>query len=229
MYPDLDTLLAASVSDELLGLEREAQESLYAQAIAAIERHCRQRFTSEGDGSEGPVTRYFDGTGSSTLYFDRRLSSLDSLTMNGSALDPAAYNFGPARNRLSWQAAAVGTWADRAVAEIEFGRRPTLFEAGQENIAVTGVWGWTDEEFPAEVGTALGLCLEDFAVVEANALRATIDSARMQGVGSISQGTLSLDLSNRERDLSRRVKRVLAAPTASGEPLVFPIGGGVVV
>jgi hypothetical protein len=229
MWPTLDEILAATSFEALLGLEREAQENLYAEAIAAIERHCRQRFASEGDGSEGPVTRYFDGSGQTTLYLDRRLSLLTGLAANGSALDPESYSLGVGRNRLSWSGDGFGSWADRAVAEVEFGTRPTVFPVGHGNIAITGVWGWPDEEFPESLGRALGLAVEDFAAVVAGPLHETIAAARMEGIGSISQGGLSLDLSNRELDLSRRVKRLLAAPTPSGESLLFPIGAGVVV
>lgn len=228
MYPDLDEILALSTSESLLTREREVQESIYTMAIAAIERHCGQVFTSEGDGSEGPVTRTFDGNGSRILYLDRRLSSLDSLAMNGNAIDADNFTVSPRHNRISWATTNFGSWASRVVAEMEFGARLSFFDPGLDNIAITGVWGWTDAEFPVLLTDAILLCVEDYAAIEANALTETIAVARMQGVGSISQGDLSIDLTNRELDLSRRVKRVLASKTG-GEPLVFPSGSGAVV
>lgn len=228
MYPDLADVLAGSVQEALLSRELEAQESLYVQAIAAIERHCHQSFEAEGDDSGGPVSRAHDGTGTRMVYTDRRLSSLETISMDGTDLDPETITIAPRRNRVSFSTTSFGSWASQAVAEMELGGQPRMFNPGQDNIVITGVWGWTDAEYPSIVTEAIRATMEDFAAIEASPLSESIGAARMQGLGSITQGGLSVDLTQRELDLSRRVKRMLAGNWGE-EPLVFPMGAGALV
>lgn len=226
-YPTTADLIAGSSVDELTSLSSEEQDALRASAIAAVEVFCRQSFdTAQAD------TFALDGNDLQTLYLPRRLVSFSSVTFNGTTVETDGFQLNMARNRLSIrEAGSWGTWADKALAEID-GVPRTEFPIGNSNVVITGVWGWTDDEYDAELGAvtvALRWDMEDQARVEASKLSSLVETARAQGLASISQGSLSADLSRRAPTISQRVKRVLAGRTPSGEKLRWPRAGGVVV
>lgn len=226
-YPTTAELVGGSSVEELTGLSSEEQDALRASAIAAVENFCRQSFaTAQSD------TIALDGNDLQTLYLPRRLQQLTSIAFNDTDVETDGFALNMARNRLSIrEVGSWGTWADKALAELD-GVPRTEFPIGNSNVVITGVWGWTDDEYDAELGAvtvALRWDMEDQARVEASKLSSLVETARAQGLASISQGSLSADLSRRAPTISQRVKRVLAGRTPSGEKLRWPRAGGVVV
>lgn len=217
---------------EILGEAGEPDDELRLRvAIAAVEQFCRQRFDSTGDVE----TRTFDGNGTTTVYLDQRLFRLDGAKMGGNALEVATLGLDSTKTRLGFGSVEGSTWAMRAVAEMEFGERPRSFDPGTDNIAVSGIWGWTEAEWAASGGElqavrdALKLTVQDLRRADDDALSETIKAARFAGISHVSQGGLSVDLSGSELNLSRRVKLLLVGSTPSGEPLRFPAGAGALV
>lgn len=202
-YPSAAELVAASDVQVLIDLEPDRQEGLRLDAISAIEAYCKQSFTPEGTEEE-PVTYYADGSGSDVLWLPKRLASLSSATVNGNALQVGDLQV-ESGQRLVLRANDGGTWADRALADVW----TRQFKVGAQNVAITGVWGWSAEEFPDAVKTALRFDMEDNALAGAHALADTVHAARKLGVQQISQGNLNLALSTRAPRLSSRVRRLL--------------------
>lgn len=227
-YPTTEDLVTGSSVPELTGLGDDEKDALRASAIAAIEGFCRQSFAT----AQTDDTILLDGNDLQTLYLPRRLAQFDSIAFNGTAVESDGFLLNLAHNRLSIrEPGSWGTWADRVVAEVD-GAPRSEFPIGNSNVAVTGTWGWTDDEYDAELGAvtvALRWDMEDQARVEASKLTQLVQTARSQGLASISQGGLSADLSRRAPTISPRVKRVLAGRTPSGEKLRWPRAGGVVV
>lgn len=226
-YPTTAELVSGSDVDELTSLTAEQQDALRASAIAAIEGYCRQSFDTAQDD-----TIVLDGNDLQTLYLPRRLASFTGISFNGTAVEVDGFALNLPHNRLSIRETGTwGTWADRALAEVD-GAPRSEFPIGNSNVAITGVWGWTDDEYSAELGAvtvALRWDMEDQARVEKSKLSQLVQTARAQGLASISQGGLSADLSRRAPTVSPRVKRILAGRTPSGEKLRWPRAGGVVV
>lgn len=195
-------------------LTSDQQDALRASAITAVESYCRQRFLPDGSSGD-PVRRRLDGTGTNTLYLPVRLSELISLSVLEGAGSVGAddVSLSDDRTRLTVGGTTFGSsWAERAIADAE-GHREPVFPAGVDNIAVEGVWGWTDAEYTADlaaVTTALRFDMEDKALAGANHMSDTVRSARALGVNSISQGRLSLNLAAIEPDLSVRAQRAVA-------------------
>jgi hypothetical protein len=226
-YPTTAELIAASSVVELTGLETPQQDDLRASAIESIESFCHQAFTAEGTDGD-PVDRSFDGTASDVLYLPRRLASLATVTLDGTAIFPGVspvwgWTVEPSRegDRLAFvMPSGSSSWLVR-VRMNPGDPRPT-FLGGRDNVVVSGVWGWTEAEWTAgeldAVGVALRYAMEDEAQADANPLASTIRSARALGVGSIQQGGLSATISG-EPGLSTRAQRKLlgVAPTSGSK------------
>jgi hypothetical protein len=226
-YPTTAALVDGSDIPALTDLDSDQQDALRASGIAAVEGFCRQSFQT---AQEDTIT--LDGNDLQTLYLPRRLQEFSVVTFNDTDVEADAFALNMSHNRLSMrELGSWGTWADKAMADFD-GAPRTEFPIGNSNIAITGVWGWTDAEYDAELGAvtvALRWDMEDQARAEASKLTQLVQTARSQGLATISQGGLSADLSRRAPTISPRVKRVLAGRTPSGEKLRWPRAGGVVV
>jgi hypothetical protein len=228
MYPATADLVNASTVTALSDLTSAQKDALRAAAIVAVENYCQQSFRAEGT-TAAPVSRQLDGSGSDTLYLPERLSELVGFAVTesdaGYGIQQADVSLSDDGSRLSVGATAIGsTWADRALADVQGGRNP-VFPSGVDNVVVTGVWGWTDAEYAAElsaVTTAIRYDMEDKALAGANHLAETVRSARALGLTSVSQGRLSINLGAMEVELSVRARRIL-------KDLVFEHVGGVSV
>jgi len=220
MYPTTKELVDASSNAELKALGEAEQDALRAEAILAIEGHCRQSFTAEAGSASGSgdefTTLAIDGTGSRTLYLPRRLASLHDLSVAGAAIDAGDVELNDRHDRLSIIEEGGNTnWLAQAAAE--YSERPrALFVAGAGTVQVTGVWGWADDEYPEAITTALRFDMEDRALANGHALADTVRSARALGLSSVNQGGLSIELGKGEPAVSTRVRRLLKGYRWSG-------------
>lgn len=223
MYPSTADLVAASTVEALTGLTTPQKNALRDAAIQAVESFCGQQFTAEGTiGS--PVTRRVDGTGTDTLYLPARISDLVSVTATNGDLSVESVQISDDRQRLTITGLTGTTWADRAFADFRGFPEP-VFPAGADNIEVSGVWGWTDDEYSTyltAVSTALRFDMEDKALAGGHALGDTVRASRALGLGAVNQGRVSIDLSGQEPMLSVRARQQLRS-------LVFNHAGGAVV
>jgi hypothetical protein len=215
MYPSTAELVAASSNATLQGLEGTEQDGLREEAILAVEGACKQSFTLEGDSGSGsgddePTTRKLDGTGSNVLYLPKRLVELTGIEAPGTAISAADVELSERHDRLCLPDPRSGTnWLTQAMAEAT-GAEHRAFPSGPAAVSVTGIWGWTPEEVPAAIATALRYDMEDRAVANAHALADTVRSAKGLGVTGLSQGGFSLQLDGREVAVSTRVRRILS-------------------
>jgi hypothetical protein len=197
-YPTAAELVDESEVTALQDLTTEAAEDLWRAAIRAVEGFCGQSFESVDE------TRLLSGTGSDVLYLPRRLESLTTLEVLGTSLDLTSVTMSDARDRLVVTPASFGNYAVRAMRDYD---DPRLFPYGNDNVTITGTWGWTAP--PDEVRLALRLDLEDNALADSHALSETIRAARKLGLTEISQGNLRASLSS-SYGLSERVQTLLA-------------------
>lgn len=210
MYPSTSDLVAASTVDALTALTGPQQDALRTAAITAVETHCGQRFISEGTEAD-PIVKRVDGSGSNTLYLPVRLSLLSAVLATDASLGGVTVSDDRMRLTIGGNGHG-GSWVDRAYADLR-GHREIGFPSGVDNIKISGVWGWTDEEYTAEldaVTTALRMDMEDKALAGANYLADTVRASRALGVSNVSQGRLSINLAAVEPDLSVRAQRQLA-------------------
>jgi hypothetical protein len=220
-YPATADLVSASSVAALAELSTEQQDALRAEAILAIEGHCNQSFLPEGT-DEDPVAKTIDSPGGRVLYLPKRLSSLSELAISDSAITTSDVALDDDHGRLNViDHRSGGSWLTRAEAQMEW---PDLtFPQGSGTAAVSGIWGWADEEYIAELSaitTALRYDMEDRALANAHALSESVRSAKALGLSGVSQGNLSLQLDGREAALSVRVQRLLT-------DLVWENAGGV--
>jgi hypothetical protein len=209
MYPTREDLVDASSNEALLALDTDQQDALRTSAIQAVESWARQSFEAEGT-EEDPVTRMLDGQGTDELWLPKRLALLDGIEMNGAVVadtDVQRTEGGASIKLVSpLMAGSWVNWVRRSPGD----PGPMWYE-GTGNIAVSGVWGWTDDEWEAglldSVATAIRYDMEDQAEADAHGLASTIRSARALGVESIDQGNLSLTLAPGESALSTRAQR----------------------
>lgn len=216
-YPSTADLVAASDVEELTGAEPEKQDDYRGSAITAIEGWCRQSF--EAEGTEGdPVTKLIDGLGTDQLYTPKRLAVLSSVQIDNTPTASLTVDVDrSATGAVLTVRAPVGSgWAIRSRLRYAAGEAQNagpVFEAGRENVAVAGVWGWTDEEWEtgelAPVARALRFDMEDQALADAYKLSSTIRAARALGVESITQGGLTMPLKGGTPGVSIRVQREL--------------------
>jgi hypothetical protein len=208
MYPSLKDLIDASSVTELTDLTEAQQDALRAESILAIEGYCAQSFDAEGT-DKAPVERILDGNGARKIYLPKRLVSLSVLSVVGVALAASDVLLSEDHNRLHISDEAdASSWLTRAMADVT-GEREALFTAGPGTVAVSGVWGWADAEFPDAIGTALRYDMEDRALAGGHALSETVRSARALGLDGVQQGGLSVDLAPGEPEVSTRVARLL--------------------
>lgn len=217
-YPALELLLAESSDAELLDLATDEQLALRASAINVIERWAGQSFVQEGTPFS-PVEHVLEGTGTGTLWLPKRLAQLVDLTIFGSWLTAADVRVSEEGDRLEISPSNVagGTWLDRAMADMTFDGATAAFDAGPGRVRVSGVWGWTDDEWAAgklaAVQRAIRMDMEDHAgggEGGPNPLASTVATARSLGVTSLSQGNVSLALgAGGEPVVSERVQREL--------------------
>lgn len=210
-YPSRAELVTASSSDDLTSLTPEQQDALRLGAINSIESYCRQTFEAEGTEAE-PITKLVDGSGIETVYLPKRLAALTGLTIDGAvqSIVDGAVILPESGAHLQLGSIAGSSWLTRVR------RRPgdpgPVFERGRGNVAVTGVWGWTDEEWAAgllePIKTAIRLDMEDQASADANKLASTIRSMETLGIQQLGQGNLSLGRGN-AASVSVRVRRAI--------------------
>lgn len=213
-YPTLDSLIAASTVAALTDAPLATQRALRSGAIAAVEVFARQSFVPEG-ATGAPVTKLIDGSGSQTVYLPKRLATLVSVTIDGASIQPGLDVEVHAEDTKAFLKMVgplgVGSWVTR-VRRVPGDPGP-LFRADRDNVAVAGVWGWTEDEWAAgklvAVEEAIRLDMEDQARADANPLAATVRSARALGLSEVSQGGLSASLRPGEAALSVRAKRRL--------------------
>lgn len=214
-YPTTAELVAGSTVDALTDLTSDQQDAKRAEAIVAVESHCRQSFTAEGT-EEAPVALLVDGNGGRELWLPRRLVLIDSLSVSTGAFGADDVVLNDSHDRLHLgDAAGPSTWATRVIAAATGTTRP-VFPAGPGTVEVTGVWGWAEDEYPEAVTTALRFHMEDRALADAHALADSVRSARGLGIAGISQGNLSADLTRGEPLISTRVRRQLQRYRWSG-------------
>lgn len=213
-YPTTAELIAASTVAALTDLTGAQQDQKAASAIDSIETFCHQTFTQEGTDA-APVTRTIDGSGSDRLYLPKRLATLAAATIDGLAmntgLDLEVHNAESKAYVKLVSPLDAGSWVTR-VRRSPGDPGPT-FRSDQDNVTITGVWGWLDTEWAAgalqAVFDAILFDMEDQSLAESNQLAETVRSARALGVRSISQGGLSATIDPSEPGISTRVKRKL--------------------
>ncbi len=219
MYPTTAELVAASTVAALTDLETAQQDALRQEAILTVEGHCAQSFEAEGT-EDDPVTKTLDGVGGRTLYLPMRMAKLVSVTPpEGSSLSTGDVTLSDDHDRLAVRSLYGGTnWATQAFAE-GYGYRDLRFPSEPASVKVAGVWGWTDDEFPAAIATALRFDMEDRALADAHALSETVRSARALGLTALNQGGLTMQFGQRtgalgavpgEPAVSTRVERLLS-------------------
>lgn len=210
-YPTVEDLVAGSTSAELAALTPTQQAALRVAAIAAVEAHTGQVFTPEG--TEGvPLEVRVDGNGSTRLWLPRRLSQLVSLSSSGSALDVdgAVVTDNGKRLVVGADVAPTGYYAE-AIARAN-GYTDWRFPLGAGNVVIGGVWGWTDDEYDAQLGAvteAIRLDMEAQAAARAHKLAPTVEAARALGLQSVNQGGVSLNLRPRAGGLPAAARRLL--------------------
>lgn len=197
-YPTTAELVAASSQDALTGLTPAQQDALRTAAIAAVEAHCGQSFTSED------ATHAVRGSGGDTLLLPRRLEAATAVTMGGMLLEPGAWELGEDADRLVLPALAPSNYYERTMAQLDdWGPRSW---ANDLAVHITGTWGWTTP--PDAVVTALRYDMEDQAAADASGLSGAVQAYRKLGIRGISQGNLNAQL-NGGGSLSPRVQRLL--------------------
>lgn len=215
-YPSRADLVTASEVAELTGASNEKQDGWYAVAKRAVESFCGQRFDSED------TTLVEDGDGSRLLPLRRRLAVLTAISGEASSIGVGDVEIvSPDHNALRIKASAAGggNWVERLMRD----GVGVSFPLGRGTVSITGTWGWTDAELPADVDTAIGIALrldmEDQALADDHGLASTVRAQARLGIREISQGPLSADIEPVDIPLSPEVQAVL-------EPYIWePVGG----
>lgn len=199
-YPTRDALVQASTVEALYSLTPAQLDGLRSTSIASIEEFCGQRFIPE------VKTVTVDGGGGEVIYLPQRLAALTGIVLRGSALALGDVALSDRRDRLHVVGFAGMSWLQRAEWEAE--GQPRRFPSGYSDVALTGTWGWLDAEFPAPVGDAIRLDMEDQALADRNELGASVRAFRALGLESIQQGGLTASIVAPAL-LSPRVQRLL--------------------
>lgn len=209
-YPAAAALVAAAAGaarEALDALDTEQLEALRTQAIIAVETHCAQSFeTAE------TLTLTLDGDGSKRLRLPRRLADLDELSVTGTTLAADQVVIADDRGSLTITPVDTSNAYLRAMASMDedMAEHRRRFHAGEGNIAITGLWGWPDEDFPASVGVALRMDMEENALADGSSLAGTIHAFRRMGLRSVRQGNLAADIGPGQSGLSPRAQRMVA-------------------
>jgi hypothetical protein len=211
-YPTTAELVAASNVDALTSLDPDVQDGYRASAITSVEDFCRQTFEAEGTELD-PVIRVVDGNGEDTIYLPKRLATLATVAIAGEIVAEGDVALSESGEVLTLaDPVSQGSWVTRV-------RRTSIddgpaFTAGRQNVAVAGVWGWTDDEWTAgrlePVATAIRFDMEDQAQADASQIADTVRSYRALGLSTISQGGLSASIKTSEPVISIRAQRQLA-------------------
>lgn len=204
-YPSRSTLVSASSVTALTGLSSAQQDALRAASISAIEAFCQQSFGTPA----AAYAKYVDAQGGDTLFLPARLATLSSLVVAGtSGVTEDNVIVAEDRDRLTIDPfTGVGlTYYEQALRDIN--NEPASFTWGHDTIAITGVWGWPDVDFPSAIGTAIRLDMEDQALADTHQLSASIRALRRMGVTSMSQGGVNARYGDGE-SLSEQVCRLL--------------------
>lgn len=231
-YPDTEDILAGSTVTELTELEEAQADALRLESISAIEAYCRQSFVQEGT-SGSPVTKKVSGGGSRTLELPARLSELTAIETIDADLLTSGVELSDSRRVLFVPDRGLGgSWYERAWSEDEAGVTSRFFPSGESNISVSGVWGFSDDEYDDLLGAitvALRLDMEDRALAGATKLAPSVNAARSLGLSSIHQGGLDVQLRTAVPGVSERVQRILAGRTPAGEAYVVELVGGTLI
>lgn len=212
-YPSRAALVAASTNDSLLALTPDQQDALRTAAITAVEAYAGQSFVPEGSEAE-PVSKSVDGSGSGELQLPARLEVLTGLSVAGSSLGFDDVEVSEDGTQLYVPTDSIpGTWVTRTLR----GNVAPTFRTGIRSVTITGVWGW--EECPAAVATAIRYDMEDNAEAQSNNLAGTVAAWERLGIGSVSQGPVSLTIDGRRDLLSIRAQQVLDGADLVWQPL----------
>lgn len=189
-YPSIADLVAASSIDELTSADAAEKGRLYRSSISAVEDYCRQSF----DHWTG--TKMIDGGTDRQLFLPRRLSSLTGLAVARSVITERDVDLSEDHDEITLKpdAGRGGNYYERCAADADE-RMGLGFTFGYDTVAVTGVWGWADDEFPQLVFDALLKDMEDTAQVDTNKLTPTIRQYRHMGIRNISQGNMRAQIS----------------------------------
>jgi hypothetical protein len=201
-YPTVGELVEDSDVTELTSLSYDKQEALWHAAKIAVEEYVGQTFDFEPD-----TTKVFDGDGQRSIYLPKRLETLTTLEVAGSALVEGDVYLSDAHDRLHVNPdAGIGNYYERALMDIQ-GYPSLTFTAGDSTVSVTGDWGWS--AFPAPVRDAMRFDMEEQALADANALSSTVHAVRRLGLGSIGQGGLRAELATPPAVSPRVAQRLL--------------------
>jgi hypothetical protein len=183
-YPTCAELVAESTVAALTDLSTTQQEELYEQTLNSIHEFCGQTF----DFKPG-ATYTINGSGSDVLYLPKRLEAITGLVVEGSGLSLGDVLLDDPFDRLVVRPNASGGWNYYEQVMAEFGGNlPFKFTFDDENVTITGDWGWST--FPGPVRTAIRKDMEDTALADGNLLNQTIRAYRKFGMRDISQGNL---------------------------------------
>jgi hypothetical protein len=209
-YPTVDEIVARSTDANLLALDSEQQEALWAVSIQAIELYTGQSFAGSADKA-----LEVEATLADVLYLPERLTALESvIPTGGDPLETTAIAITHDGGRLKFRRNVVGVgYYQQALQEVSGYSYPTMFSEGF--VTVAGTWGW--EDCPPAVIGAIQWDMEESAAADANALTATVNYMRAMGIERISQGNLDLALAPRPT-VSPRVQSGLDAYVFLGTP-----------
>jgi len=239
-YPTAAELVADSRPPHravLEALDADQLAALHRVAIAGVEGFTRQAFTQEGT-PEDPVAKLCDGSGTDSLYLPKRLAEVTGVALDSLVMQPADYALEPSGRILRITSPLGGSWVTRVRRDVT--DPEPVWDVGVLNVAVAGVWGWTDADWSSgeldRVRDAIRMDMEDQASADAHDLADTIQGAQALGLSSISQGNMSLSWragagsSGGGPILSSRVRRHLSGLTPSGLSLRWgTASGGAVV
>jgi hypothetical protein len=212
-YPTADELIAGitgRAAEILAGYTAEQKDALRDSAIDAIERYTRQSFLLDV-----AVERILDGTGTQELWLPARLEELTAIAIapTGIAIDLPTVTLNENRSRLSFRGYSSAGWAMKAQAQAwGVPAEGRTWPATNDSVHIIGDWGWP--EIPTAVITALRMDIEDAALADDDSLTAMVQALQAQGVKSMRQRNLALELRGGavgdETVVSPRVQRQLA-------------------
>lgn len=232
-YPDLASLLALTSSTALAALTTEQQEAIRIASIATVERYCRQAFVEQGT-AEDPALLRVDGNGGARLWLPRRLKQLVAIDVEGSAITTSEVRLTAEGDRLTLISGAPVGYYETAMAVVSGSADRTTWPIGSDNIELGGVWGWSEDEFPAGVALSIALDMSASAELDADRLTSTVETARALGVSQISQGSLSIAFAQAGGSINAQPHAIAIAPLhgpqpAGVPPIVWPTRAGVTV
>lgn len=202
-------LVAASSESALTAGSVDQQDAWYTAAKAAVERFCGQTF----DQFVGQ--RILDGGDDKRLPLDRRLAELTGLELNAPgfftslAVTDVALTEDHDCLYVLPDATTGGSWATKVLRE----GQPAVFPLGSGTVAITGVWGWTDAEMPADLTNPVNVAIlremEDSAMAKAHGLSDTIRGAARLGLTTVVDGSLTATINRAPIVLSPESQQLL--------------------